>query len=82
MVESDRGRSHYPHARTAEQPFVATRAGADDQRIGIADVGRPDSRAGQIVDVGPLLEHAPHERDSFVYHDFHGAKIGKRTKNA
>ena len=52
MVESDGRRGDEPHAGAFEQRGVASRAGADDQGVGVADVGRRNRLAGEVPYLG------------------------------
>ena len=46
VVESDGRRGDHPHARTFQQGGAASRAGADHEGVGVADVGCRDVRTG------------------------------------
>ena len=83
MVESDGRRGDEPHPRTVEQRRVAARAGADDQRVGVAHVARRYLPARKIAYLGVGFEDPFEKRDGVIDDDFHfspciiGTKVGK-----
>ena len=83
MVESDGRRGDEPHPRTVEQRRVAARAGADDQRVGVAHVARRYFPARKIAYLGVGFEDPFEKRDGVIDDDFHfspciiGTKVGK-----
>lgn len=70
------------HARSVEQRGVAARAGADDQRIGVAHVAGCDLPAREAARLGIGFENPFEERNGAIDDDFHfdsfsmfGAKV-------
>ena len=90
MVESDGRRRHEPHARPAQQRFVAAGPGPDNQRVGIGHVRGSYSGSGQTAHLGPRVQHPLQKGYRAVGNDgyfsdriFHcSAKGRKKTKNA
>ena len=71
MVESDGRRGDEPHAGAFEQRGVASRAGADDQGVGVADVGRRNRLAGEVPYLGIRFQNPFQEGNGAVGDDFH-----------
>ena len=85
VVEADGRRRDEPHGGAGEQRLVASRARADDERVGVADGLGSDLPSRQVADLRIGFEHAPQKRNGAVGDDFHkrfvglfrAAKIGK-----
>ena len=71
VVESDGRRGDEAHPRTGEQRRVAPRAGAGQERVGVADVGGRNGLSGEITHLGERFQNPFQEGNGTVGYDFH-----------
>ena len=76
MVGTDGGRAYETHTAALEQAGIAARAGAHQQRVGIAHRCRGDVAGVEILDSGHGLEQPLDVGDvAFYYNPYHGYEM-------
>lgn len=80
MVETDGGRGHKPHPAAGEQPLVAARAGAHNERVGVSHVGGGDVGTALVNNTSGELGHRFAYVGNLVVYNYLYVHGGKSTQ--